>query len=173
MVWSPSVECVHFSSIKCENYLFRPRTFFVVTLFYTGFSTVFKPLLSEHLTNGLVSFGWMCSLQFNKVWKLFISLKIAGNKCPLKAENAILETLYFKILRGSRPPDPWLRRSWLDPPINLPLLWHHVRCMNYTSQSMFATFRTIWDSTYQVTKKLHAIISTFFIADDPQNGPQH
>ena len=49
----------------------------------------------------------MCSwLQFDKVWKLFISFKIAGNKCPRKAENAILETLYFKILPGSRSPDP-------------------------------------------------------------------
>ena len=110
----------------------------------------------------------MCSLQFNKVWKLFISLKIAGNKCPRKAENAILETPYFKILPGSRSPDPWLGRSWLDPPINLPLLWYSVRCINYTFQSMFATFRTTWDSTYQVTKKLHAIISTLLLQMIPR-----
>ena len=81
----------------------------------------------------------MCPFPFDKAWKLFIygfndfcHLKIAGNWCSRKAENAISETLYFKIFCGSMPPDPSssprLLRSWLPPPppLNLTLLRHCI-----------------------------------------------
>ena len=70
----------------------------------------------------------MCPFPFDKAWKLFIygfndfcHLKIAGNWCSRKAENAISETLYFKTFRRSMPSDPPSssrpRRSWLPPPL--------------------------------------------------------
>ena len=56
-----------------------------------------------------------------------------GNYCSQKAENAISNTLYFKIFRGSMPLDPpplaaraFGTPNWLPPPppINLMLLRH-------------------------------------------------
>ena len=55
-----------------------------------------------------------------------------GNYCSQKAENAISNTLYFKIFRGSMPLDPRLAArafgtpNWLPPPppIKLILLRH-------------------------------------------------
>ena len=37
-----------------------------------------------------------------------------------------------------------------------------------TESRMFATFRTTWDSPYQVKKKLHAIICTFLLQMIPR-----
>ena len=68
-----SVQCVHFGSIRRENYSFMAST-----------------------KKSQAGFKQSALLKWVR----------AGNYCSQKAENAISNTLYFKIFRGGMPLDP-------------------------------------------------------------------